>query len=58
MAKRVLPIYLDKKEREILALVAERDQVSMAEVVRRSIRGLAIEVLEPKTPINESAAAR
>jgi len=65
VAKRVLPIHLDKREREILELVAERDKISMAEVVRRSIRSLAIEVIEPKldrasaaNTNNTAAAAR
>lgn len=62
MAKRVFPIHLDKREREILRRMSERDGVSMAEVVRRSIRTLAVDFIEAdsspeRAPVLESSAA-
>lgn len=40
MAKKVLPIHLDAREREILRRASEHAGVSMAEIVRRQIRAL------------------
>ncbi len=48
MAKKVLPVHLDKRERQVLELISARDGISMAEVIRRAIRGLALEVLPTK----------
>lgn len=48
VAKKVLPIHLDTREREILRRLGERDGCSMAEVVRRAIRKEAIDVIDPK----------
>lgn len=56
MAKRVLPINVDERERKILRMVAEREGVSMAEVVRRQIRKLAFEVMEPAPAAIDRAA--
>lgn len=56
MAKKVLPIHLDQREREILRRVSQRDGVSMAEVVRRKIRELAADVLDT-TKTSERATA-
>lgn len=49
MAKKVLPIHLEPKERQILELLSKRDNVSMAEVVRRAIRNLALDVIPQRT---------
>lgn len=48
MAKKVLPVHLEKRERDILRLLSEQARVSMAEVVRRMIRARALEVIDPK----------
>ena len=55
VAKKVLPIHLDTREREILRRLSERDGVSMAEIVRRSIRNLALDVIDPKALERPSA---
>lgn len=47
MAKKVFPFYLDNREREILQRVADRAGVSKSEILRRTIRSMAIDVLEP-----------
>lgn len=44
MAKKILPIYLDKKERTILQALAQRDGVSMGEAARRMIRSYQLTV--------------
>lgn len=50
MAKKVLPIHLEAREREILRLISKRDGVSMAEVVRRKVRDLGVELVDlPRT---------
>jgi hypothetical protein len=56
VAKRVFPIHLDTREREILRRLSERDGVSMAEVVRRSIRNLALDVIDAKAFERPAAA--
>jgi hypothetical protein len=48
VAKKVLPIHLDAKERQVLERLSERDGISMAEVVRRAIRNLALEIIPSK----------
>jgi hypothetical protein len=48
VAKKVLPIHLDAREREILRLTSQREGCSMAEVVRRSIRTLAVQLVPPR----------
>jgi hypothetical protein len=45
VAKKVLPIHLDARDREILRLTSEREGCSMAEVVRRTIRTLAVQLV-------------
>jgi nitrogen-specific signal transduction histidine kinase len=48
VAKKILPIHLEARDREIVRRLGERDNVSMAEAVRRLIRGKAHEVVDPK----------
>jgi hypothetical protein len=57
MAKRVLPIHLDEREREILRRKSASDKCSMAEVVRRQIRALAVDVLDVKKSSERPAGA-
>lgn len=49
MAKKVFPIYLDKRERQILEALSARDGVSMAEAARRIIREYKIDIIAPPT---------
>jgi hypothetical protein len=58
VAKKVLPIHIDDREREILRRLSERDGCSMAEIVRRSIRSMAIGVIDKTAPPVESPAAQ
>ena len=37
MAKRVLPVYIEDDQRQSLQVLARREQVSMAELVRQAI---------------------
>lgn len=48
MAKKVFPIHLDDREREILQRVADSAGVSKAAIIRRAIRGMAIDVMAPR----------
>lgn len=56
VAKKVLPVHLEDRERGILRLLSERQQVSMAEVVRRMIRSAALDVMDPKALDRSSVA--
>lgn len=47
MAKKVFPIYLDKKHRQILEALSVRDNVSMAEAARRIIAEYKIDIIAP-----------
>lgn len=38
MAKKVLPVYLEDNWRERVRVVAERDDISMGELVRRAVK--------------------
>lgn len=50
MAKKVFPLSIDLKERRILEHLSERDGVSMAESMRRLIRGASLDAAPPPTP--------
>jgi hypothetical protein len=52
-SKRIFPVHLDAREREILSREADRLGVSMAEVVRRQIRrmgGIIVDDLDASPP--------
>lgn len=49
MAKKVFPIYLDKKHRQILEALSARDNISMAEAARRIIGEYKIDIIAPAT---------
>lgn len=61
MAKKVLPIYLDEKDRRILQALAEQNGCSMGEAARRIIRSYRLEakqeprVLPPGDALTENA---
>lgn len=58
MAKKVLPIHLEQRDREILRIASEEMGISMAEVIRRQIRKLPFgEVLDGKMIIERPAGA-
>jgi DNA-binding FadR family transcriptional regulator len=47
VAKKVFPIYLDKKHRQILEALSARDNISMAEAARRIIGEYKIDIIAP-----------
>lgn len=45
MAKKVFPVHLEVRDRRIVDALAERDNVSRAEAIRRIIRSFKIDVI-------------
>lgn len=45
MAKKVFPVHLDVRDRRIVEALAERDNCSRAEAIRRIIRSFKIDVV-------------
>lgn len=57
MAKKVFPIYLDKKHRQILEAMSLRDNISMAEAARRIIGEYKLDIIAPPSARDLAQAA-
>ena len=61
MAKKVFPVHLEVRDRRIVDALAERDNVSRAEAIRRIIRSFKLDVISSggdpvlATPATDSA---
>ena len=57
MRKKVMPVYFDVKERQMIDLLAVNGSCSRSEAVRRAVRSTAAAAIPPKALERASIAA-